>query len=52
MANGKMARRMVSSETRESERIGRGVLKFSFGAVYDGEWKGDKQHGKFRDAGE
>ena len=52
MESGKMAREMVSSETPESDRLGRGVFKWPDGAVYDGEWKDDKKHGKFGDAGD
>ena len=50
MENGKMTRSMVSSETRETKRVGRGVFKLPDGAVCDGEWKDDKKNGKFGDA--
>ena len=49
MESGKVTSNMVSSETRESDRLGRGVLKLPDGRDYDGEWKGGKKHGKFGD---
>ena len=48
MESSKMTLCMVSSETRDSERLGRGVMKYQNGAVYDGEWKDGVPHGKLR----
>ena len=47
MENGLMTRDMVSLETMENERVGRGVFTFSDGDVYEGESKDGKLHGKF-----
>ena len=52
MENGKTTRCMVSSETRENESLGRGVLTLPGGVAYDGEWKDGKPDSKFRDARE
>ena len=52
MENEKMASNMVSSEKKESESLGRGVVKLPDGSAYDGEWKDGEQNGKFEDARE